>query len=140
MRCIWATATPWVRGERYDQLIDAYVTAAGTLFPHAMLHWEDFGADNARRVLTRYADSCASFNDDLHGTAAVVLAAVFSALTVSGTRMRDQRIVITVPAQRQDRTPLPATRSGQPDRARIGAGRTQRLAGHRLADPPTGHP
>jgi len=35
---------PRVRGERYDQLIDAYVTAAGTLFPHAMLHWEDFGA------------------------------------------------------------------------------------------------
>jgi len=85
---------PRVRGERYDQLIDAYVTAAGALFPHAMLHWEDFGTGNARRVLTRYADSRASFNDDLQGTAAVVLAALFSALTVSGTRMRDQRVVI----------------------------------------------
>ena len=39
-----------VRGARYDELIDAYVTAAAKLFPHAMLHWEDFGAGNARRM------------------------------------------------------------------------------------------
>jgi malate dehydrogenase (oxaloacetate-decarboxylating) len=36
-----------VRDQRYDDLIDAYVTAAGKLFSHAMLHWEDFGASNA---------------------------------------------------------------------------------------------
>ena len=40
-----------VRDERYDELIDAYVTAVTKLFPHAMLHWEDFGASNARRIL-----------------------------------------------------------------------------------------
>ena len=45
-----------VRDERYDQLIDAYVTACQKLFPNAMLHWEDFGASNARRILNRYAD------------------------------------------------------------------------------------
>jgi malate dehydrogenase (oxaloacetate-decarboxylating) len=83
-----------VRGERYDRLIDAYVTAASTLFPHAMLHWEDFGADNARRVLHRYADRVCTFNDDLQGTAAVVLAAALAATRAAGTRMRDQRIVI----------------------------------------------
>ena len=33
-----------VRDQRYDELIDAYVTACQKLFPHAMLHWEDFGA------------------------------------------------------------------------------------------------
>ena len=33
-----------IRDHRYDELIDAYVTAATKLFPHAMLHWEDFGA------------------------------------------------------------------------------------------------
>ena len=47
-----------VRGERYDALIDAYVTRCGRLFPSAMLHWEDFGASNARRILDRYADEC----------------------------------------------------------------------------------
>ena len=85
---------PRVRGERYDALIDAYVTAATKLFPHAMLHWEDFGASNARRILNRYADSCCTFNDDMQGTAAVVLAAAFSAVRAAGQRMRDQRVVI----------------------------------------------
>jgi malate dehydrogenase (oxaloacetate-decarboxylating) len=83
-----------VRDERYDQLVDAYVTAAGKLFPNAMLHWEDFGASNARRLLDRYAGECCTFNDDMQGTAAVVLAAAFSAVRAAGSRMRDQRVVI----------------------------------------------
>jgi malate dehydrogenase (oxaloacetate-decarboxylating) len=83
-----------VRDERYDQLIDAYVTAVQKLFPNAMLHWEDFGATNARRILDRYADQICTFNDDMQGTAAVVLAAAFSAVRAAGSRMRDQRVVI----------------------------------------------
>ena len=83
-----------VRDQRYDDLIDAYVTAVSKLFPNAMLHWEDFGATNARRILNKYADQVCTFNDDMQGTAATVMAAVFSALRATGTRMRDQRIVI----------------------------------------------
>ncbi|MGS0687210.1 NAD-dependent malic enzyme [Nakamurella sp. GG22] len=83
-----------VRDARYDTLIDAYVTAVQKLFPSAMLHWEDFGATNARRILNKYADQVCTFNDDMQGTAAVVLAAAFSAVRAAGTRMRDQRVVI----------------------------------------------
>jgi malate dehydrogenase (oxaloacetate-decarboxylating) len=83
-----------VRGQRYDDFIDTYVQAATKLFPHALLHWEDLAAANARRILLRYADQCCTFNDDMQGTAAVVLAAVFAALRASGTRMADQRVVI----------------------------------------------
>jgi malate dehydrogenase (oxaloacetate-decarboxylating) len=83
-----------VRGQRYDGFIDAYVQAATRLFPHALLHWEDLGAANARRILQRYADQCCTFNDDVQGTAAVVLAAASSAVSASGTRMADQRVVI----------------------------------------------
>ncbi len=83
-----------VRDQRYDDLIDAYVTAVSKLFPHAMLHWEDFGTSNARRILGRYADQVCTFNDDMQGTAAVVLAAIFSGMAVNGTRMSDQRVVI----------------------------------------------
>ncbi len=83
-----------VRGARYDELIDAYVTASTKLFPHAMLHWEDFGAGNARRILEKYADQCCTFNDDLQGTAAAVLAAAFAAIRVTGGRLADQRVVI----------------------------------------------
>ena len=83
-----------VRDQRYDDLIDAYVTAASKLFPHAMLHWEDFGASNARRIVDKYASKVCTFNDDMQGTAAVVLAAVFAAVKAAGSRMRDQRVVI----------------------------------------------
>jgi malate dehydrogenase (oxaloacetate-decarboxylating) len=83
-----------IRDHRYDELIDAYVTATTKLFPHAMLHWEDFGASNARRILNKYAEQVCTFNDDMQGTAAVVLAAAFSAVAAAGTRMRDQRVVI----------------------------------------------
>ncbi len=85
---------PRVRGGRYDELIDAYVATATRMFPHAMLHWEDFGAANAHRILARYAGSCCTFNDDIQGTAAVVLAAALGAVRVAGTRMRDQTVVI----------------------------------------------
>ncbi len=85
---------PRVRDERYDQLIDAYVDVASKLFPHAMLHWEDFGAANARRILLKYADTHCTFNDDIQGTAAVVLAAALCATRAAGVPMRDQTIVI----------------------------------------------
>jgi malate dehydrogenase (oxaloacetate-decarboxylating) len=83
-----------VRDQRYDDLIDAYVNVATKLFPHAMLHWEDFGASNARRILNKYADQVCTFNDDMQGTAAVVMAAAFAAVNAAGSRMRDQRVVI----------------------------------------------
>ncbi len=83
-----------VRDQRYDDLIDAYVTAATRLFPNAMLHWEDFATGNARRILTKYVNQVCTFNDDLQGTAAVVLAAALSAVRAAGTRIRDQRVVI----------------------------------------------
>ena len=83
-----------IRDHRYDELIDAYVTACSKLFPNAMLHWEDFGTTNARRILNKYYDQVCTFNDDMQGTAAVVMAAVLSALRASGTRLTDQTIVI----------------------------------------------
>jgi malate dehydrogenase (oxaloacetate-decarboxylating) len=83
-----------VHGRRYDEFIDAYVTAASRLFPNALLHWEDFGAGNARRILDRYAGSRCTFNDDMQGTAAVVFAAILAAIRAAGTSLRDQRVVI----------------------------------------------
>ncbi|HEY5116794.1 MAG TPA: NAD-dependent malic enzyme [Nakamurella sp.] len=83
-----------IRDERYDVLIEAFVTGAGAAFPNAMLHWEDFGATNARRILTKYESTCCTFNDDMQGTAAVVLAAAFSAVRAAGSRIADQRVVI----------------------------------------------
>jgi len=83
-----------IRDQRYDDLIEAYVAAVSKLFPNAMLHWEDFGATNARRILNKYADQVCTFNDDMQGTAATVMAAAFSAVRAAGSRISDQRVVI----------------------------------------------
>jgi malate dehydrogenase (oxaloacetate-decarboxylating) len=83
-----------VRGERYDALVAAYVEAATKLFPHALLHFEDFGASNARRILNQYRDSVRIFNDDIQGTGAITVAAVLAGLRVAKTRASQQRVVI----------------------------------------------
>jgi malate dehydrogenase (oxaloacetate-decarboxylating) len=85
---------PRVSAEEYDKFLDAFVDAVSKLFPHAMLHWEDIGLSNARRLLDRYRDKMLTFNDDIQGTGAVNLAAVLAAVRATGTTLRDHRIVI----------------------------------------------
>src|SRR6266699_2265913 len=83
-----------VRGERYDAFIDTYIKTATKLFPKALLHWEDFGPSNARRILEKYRHQICTFNDDVQGTGAITLAAIYTALRVAQTSIRDQRVVI----------------------------------------------
>ena len=83
-----------VRGERYDRFIAAYVETASRLFPKALLHFEDFGASNARRILEQYRDRARVFNDDMQGTGAITLAAILAGLRVAGSRPSEQRVVI----------------------------------------------
>jgi malate dehydrogenase (oxaloacetate-decarboxylating) len=83
-----------VRGERYDQLIEAYVETASRLFPNGLLHFEDFGPSNARRILEQYRDKARIFNDDMQGTGAITLAAILAGMRVTGTRPSEQRVVI----------------------------------------------
>jgi malate dehydrogenase (oxaloacetate-decarboxylating) len=83
-----------VRGERYDQLIESYIETASRLFPNALLHFEDFGPSNARRILEQYRDKARIFNDDVQGTGAITLAAVLAGMRVAGTQPSEQRVVI----------------------------------------------
>jgi malate dehydrogenase (oxaloacetate-decarboxylating) len=83
-----------VRGKDYDAFIARYLEVASSLFPDALLHFEDFGAGNARRILLTYRDRYRIFNDDMQGTGAIVMAGLLNALRVTGTRWRDQRVVI----------------------------------------------
>ena len=55
---------------------------------------EDFGLQNARRILDKYTPKIACFNDDVQGTGCVTLAAIQAALQVSKVKMQDVRIVI----------------------------------------------
>ncbi|MGW5431956.1 NAD-dependent malic enzyme [Streptomyces sp. NPDC004059] len=85
---------PRVRGADYDAFIEQYLETASSTFPDALLHFEDFGPSNARRILEQYGDRYRIFNDDMQGTGAITLAAALSAVKVSGVRMRDQKLVV----------------------------------------------
>ncbi|MGW5124057.1 NAD-dependent malic enzyme [Streptomyces sp. NPDC004069] len=83
-----------VRGADYDAFIGRFLRIAASMFPGALLHFEDFGPSNARRILETYGDAYRIFNDDMQGTGAITLAAALSAVKVSGVPMRDQRLVV----------------------------------------------
>ncbi len=83
-----------VSGEAYDEMIQLFIEAVKESMPDAFLHWEDFGRDNARKNLERFEDEMCSFNDDMQGTAAVLVAALLSACKIGGLEFADQRIII----------------------------------------------
>ena len=83
-----------VRGRRYDELIDEYLSVAAELFPRTLLHFEDFGPSNARRILLANREKYRIFNDDMQGTGAIVIAAVVSGMKVTGQSFADQRLLV----------------------------------------------
>ena len=83
-----------LRGEPYDHFVEEFVEAVMRRWPNVLLQWEDFAGGNASLLLERYRNRLCTFNDDIQGTAAIVVGAVLSALFASGQSLTDQRIVV----------------------------------------------
>ncbi len=83
-----------IAGEAYYDFVDQFVQVMKRQLPDTCLQWEDFATPHARPLLDRYRDQLLTFNDDIQGTAAVVLGAILSAVKVNGKNLKDQQIVI----------------------------------------------
>src|SRR6201996_4677342 len=83
-----------VRGQEYDDFIEAFVAAVVKRWPNVLLQWEDFAKNNATRLLERYRDRLCTFNDDVQGTAAVATGTLLAAINVTGVPLTEQRVAV----------------------------------------------
>ncbi|EHZ1729734.1 NAD-dependent malic enzyme [Listeria monocytogenes] len=86
--------SPRLSESEYDAFIASFVNVMKEVFPKAILHWEDFGRANASRILHNYCDKICTFNDDIQGTGAMVVAAVLATIQVSRIPLSEQKIII----------------------------------------------
>ncbi len=84
------TAEPRITGPAYDTLVEEFVQATQTVFPKAIIQFEDFANRNAIPLLKKYRDRVCCFNDDIQGTAAVALAGVYAAVKIQRKQLVDQ--------------------------------------------------
>jgi malic enzyme len=90
-----------LRGEAYDEVLQAFVEAVRAVFPLAIVQWEDFKQHNAIRILSRFRHRLPSFNDDIQGTAAVVLGGLLAARRDDGGLARDRFLFLGAGAAAQ---------------------------------------
>jgi malate dehydrogenase (oxaloacetate-decarboxylating) len=86
--------TKRVDSDQYYEFMDKFVAAIKKVFPEALLQWEDLLGIHAQKVLDRYKDKILSFNDDIQGTAGVVLAGLLSALKQKKSKLEKEKIAI----------------------------------------------
>jgi len=69
-----------IEGKEYDDFIDEFIRGVQNRWPNALIQFEDFQTKHANNILQRYRDKVLCFNDDIQGTAAIVLAGIYGAM------------------------------------------------------------
>ncbi|WP_444985230.1 NAD-dependent malic enzyme [Halomonas mongoliensis] len=84
---------PRISQEEYDEFIDTFITAVKRRWPEVLLQFEDFAQANAVPLLERYRNELCCFNDDVQGTAAVVVGTLMAACQAREEGIGQQRVV-----------------------------------------------
>jgi malate dehydrogenase (oxaloacetate-decarboxylating)(NADP+) len=76
-----------------DELTEEFIQAVQQVFPGCCIHFEDWKGTDAIRILARYRDKVLCYNDDIQGTASVILAGLTTALQIVDAPLTEQRIL-----------------------------------------------
>ena len=79
--------------EELDALADEFVRAVQEVFPQCCIHFEDWKGTDAVRYLARYKEKVLCYNDDIQGTASVVLAGLLAGLQIIDSPISIQRFL-----------------------------------------------
>jgi malate dehydrogenase (oxaloacetate-decarboxylating)(NADP+) len=71
--------------------VDEFVEAVQEVFPKCCIHFEDWTGSDAVHLLERYRDKFCVYNDDVQGTASIVLAGMINAGKIKGTKLSDEK-------------------------------------------------
>ncbi|MYL24980.1 NAD-dependent malic enzyme [Vreelandella massiliensis] len=82
-----------VSQEEYDAFMDDFIAAVKRRWPNVLLQFEDFAQANAVPLLERYREELCCFNDDVQGTASVVVGTLMAACQAREETIADQRVV-----------------------------------------------
>ncbi|KAL9669298.1 hypothetical protein QQ045_006842 [Rhodiola kirilowii] len=81
-------------GQEYSDLLHEFMTAVKQIYGEKVLvQFEDFANHNAFDLLATYSPTHLVFNDDIQGTASVVLAGLISALKLVGGSLADHKFL-----------------------------------------------
>ncbi|KAF5932024.1 hypothetical protein HYC85_028195 [Camellia sinensis] len=81
-------------GQEYAELLHEFMSAVKQIYGEKVLvQFEDFANHNAFDLLAKYGSTHLVFNDDIQGTASVVLAGLISALKVVGGSLADHKFL-----------------------------------------------
>jgi malate dehydrogenase (oxaloacetate-decarboxylating)(NADP+) len=71
--------------------VDEFVEAVQEVFPKCCIHFEDWTGTDAIHLLQRYRDKYCVYNDDVQGTAGIVLTGMINAAKLKGTKLKDEK-------------------------------------------------
>jgi malate dehydrogenase (oxaloacetate-decarboxylating)(NADP+) len=77
--------------EELYSFVDEFVEAVQEMFPKCCIHFEDWTGADAVHLLQRYRDKYCVYNDDVQGTAGIVLAGMINAAKLKGTKLSDEK-------------------------------------------------
>ena len=83
-----------ITGKIYDDFIDQFVKISLDLFPEVLIHWEDFGRGNARKILEKYRKDICTFNDDIQGTGVMMVSAMNAIAKVTKIPVKDHIVLV----------------------------------------------